>query len=82
MRLEQKYIEFEGPVVAGGPILQTIPGETIAGRLPVFTYGSGAPSISAPKGSLYIRTDGSSASTRIYVNSDGAATWVAVTTAS
>jgi len=43
--------------------------------------GSGAPSYSAPKGSLYVRTDGSSTSTRVYVNTDGATTWTSVTTA-
>jgi hypothetical protein len=43
--------------------------------------GSGAPTISAIKGSLYLRTDGSSTSTRLYVN-NGTTTWVAVTTAS
>lgn len=43
--------------------------------------GSGAPSATAPKGSLYVRTDGSSTSTRLYVNTDGAATWTNVTTA-
>lgn len=44
--------------------------------------GSGAPSFSTAKGSLYLRTDGSSSSTRLYVNSDGAGAWVAITTAS
>lgn len=44
-------------------------------------WGSGAPTISAPKGSLYLRTDGSSTSTRLYVNTDGATTWTNVTTA-
>jgi hypothetical protein len=44
--------------------------------------GSGAPTVSAAKGSLYLRSDGSSSSTRIYVNSDGATTWVNITTAS
>lgn len=44
-------------------------------------FGSGAPTISAPKGSIYIRTDGSSTSTRLYVNTDGATTWTNVTTA-
>lgn len=44
-------------------------------------FGSGAPTISAIKGSLYIRTDGSSSSTRLYVN-NGTTNWVAVTTAS
>lgn len=43
--------------------------------------GSGAPTYSAPKGSLYVRTDGSSTSTRMYINTDGATTWTNVTTA-
>ena len=44
-------------------------------------FGSGAPTISAAKGSLYLRTDGSSSSTRMYIN-NGTTTWIAVTTAS
>lgn len=44
-------------------------------------WGTGAPSLSAGKGSIYIRLDGSSTSTRIYTNTDGATTWTAVTTA-
>jgi hypothetical protein len=43
--------------------------------------GAGAPTYSAPKGSLYVNTTGSSTSTRIYVNTDGATTWTNVTTA-
>lgn len=50
---------------------------------PLIYSGSGAPSISAAvAGSLYLRTDGSSTSTRLYVASDTAGAWVAVTTAS
>ena len=45
-------------------------------------FGSGAPTLSAAKGSLYLRTDGSSTSTRMYVNTTGSTTWTAVTTAS
>lgn len=44
-------------------------------------FGSGAPTVSAAKGSLYLRTDGSSTSTRAYINTDGATTWTAITTA-
>lgn len=43
--------------------------------------GSGAPTISAKQGSLYLRTDGSSTSTRAYINTDGGTTWTAITTA-
>jgi hypothetical protein len=44
-------------------------------------FGSGAPTVAAAKGSIYLRSDGSSTSTRLYV-SDGGTTWIAVTTAS
>jgi len=44
-------------------------------------FGSGAPTLSAAQGSLYLRTDGSSTSTRMYVNTTGSTTWTAVTTA-
>jgi len=54
---------------------------TSTANLGIF-IGSGAPTVSAAQGSLYLRTDGSSTSTRAYVNSDGATTWVAITTAS
>jgi hypothetical protein len=44
-------------------------------------FGSGAPTLSAAQGSLYLRTDGSSASTRLYVNTNGSTGWTSVTTA-
>lgn len=49
--------------------------------LGVYT-GTGAPTISAAQGSIYLNKAGNSTSTRLYVNSDGGTTWVAVTTAS
>ena len=45
-------------------------------------FGSGAPSFAAAKGSLYLASDGSSASTRLYICSVASGTWVAITTAS
>lgn len=42
--------------------------------------GSGAPSITAAQGSLYLRTDGTTTNDRLYVR--GSAAWIAVTTAS
>lgn len=44
-------------------------------------FGSGAPTLSAAKGSLYLRSDGSGTSDRMYVNTNGSTTWTAVTTA-
>lgn len=45
-------------------------------------FGSGAPTVSAAQGSLYLRSDGSSTSTRAYVNTNGTTGWAAITTAS
>lgn len=45
-------------------------------------FGSGAPSVSAAKGSLYLRNDGSTTNDRIYVNTSGSTTWAALTSAS
>lgn len=43
--------------------------------------GAGAPSMTAPKGSLYLRTDGSGAANRAYINTDAGTTWTAISTA-
>jgi hypothetical protein len=47
------------------------------------TSGSGSPNgvVTAPKGSLYLRTDGSSTSTRLYTNTNSGTSWTAITTA-
>jgi hypothetical protein len=65
-------------VPAGG---SSAAGLSIATAGPGVYVGSGAPTLTAAKGSLYLRADGSSTSTRAYINTDGAATWTAVTTA-
>lgn len=44
-------------------------------------FGSGAPTVTAAQGSIYVRTDGSSTSTRLYINTTGSTTWTNVTTA-
>lgn len=43
-------------------------------------FGSGAPTLSAAKGSLYLRSDGSGTTDRAYINTDGGTTWTAITT--
>lgn len=49
-----------------------------------FYSGSGAPTFNAIAGSLYARTDGSSSSTRLYLNTSTlqGTTWIAISTAS
>ena len=63
-------------VVAGGDaaILMT----TTAG-LGIYV-GSGVPTVSAAKGSLYLRTDGTTTNDRAYINTNGSTTWTALTT--
>lgn len=44
-------------------------------------FGSGVPTLAAAQGSLYLRTDGSDTSTRMYINTNGSTGWTNVTTA-
>lgn len=37
--------------------------------------GSGAPSFTAAKGSLYVNSTATTTTTRLYVNTDGSTTW-------
>ena len=43
--------------------------------------GSGAPTVSAAKGSLYLRSDGTGIADRAYINTNGSTTWTALSTA-
>jgi hypothetical protein len=43
-------------------------------------FGSGAPTLSAAKGSLYLRSDGSGINDRAYINTDSSTTWTAIVT--
>ena len=43
-------------------------------------FGSGIPTLSAAKGSLYLRSDGTTINDRMYVNTDGSTIWTAVIT--
>ena len=46
-------------------------------------WGTGSPStaLTAPKGSLYLRTDGSGIADRAYINTDGSTAWTNLVTA-
>lgn len=43
--------------------------------------GTGAPTSVAPQGSIYLRSDGTALTGRMYINTSGASTWTNVTTA-
>ncbi len=64
-------------LVAGG-VLALACGDA---AVPGVYAGSGVPTIAAPKGSLYLRSDGSTTNDRAYINTDGDTTWTALTTA-
>lgn len=67
-----------GTLTAGGLLTCAL---QVATSGPLVYSGSGAPTISAAvKGSIYLRSDGSSTSTRMYVATDTVGTWTAVTT--
>jgi hypothetical protein len=76
------YVAFQTTAV-GGTVTAEKLRLTDAGALqfnvtgPLIVTGAGVPAISAPAGSLFLRTDGA-AGTRLYVNQNGAATWAAV----
>jgi hypothetical protein len=78
-------VAFKKPVTSAAGTAVTAggaPGVYLgATSAPNVYFGSGAPTVTAPQGSLYLRTDGSSTSTRLYVNTNGATTWTNVTTA-
>ena len=42
-------------------------------------FGSGAPTLTAPQGSLYINITASTTTTRLYINTDGGTTWASFT---
>lgn len=63
---------------AGGGVITRI----AIGSAGVGVYiGTGVPTVSAPKGSLYTRTDATTTTTRLYVNTDGGTTWTNFTSA-
>lgn len=40
-----------------------------------FYVGTGTPTLTAPKGSLYIKTDAATTTDRLFINTDGSTTW-------
>ena len=66
--------------IANYPIsVNSLPATTANGV--TIISGTGAPSLHLPKGSLYLRVDGSSTSTRAYIATNATGTWTNVVTA-
>jgi hypothetical protein len=68
-----------GTAIPAGGTLQTGLLVSSTANFGVF-FGSGAPSISAAKGSLYLRSDGSGVNDRAYIATNSSGTWTAITT--
>jgi hypothetical protein len=66
------------PVPAGGLTGAGLRFGPVTQSLGIY-FGSGVPTLSAGKGSLYLRTDGGATNNRLYVNTDGASGWTSLT---
>lgn len=53
---------------------------TIGSGGPTITSGSGAPGASQPKGSLYLRKDGTGVNDRVYIATDSSGAWTPIVT--
>lgn len=53
---------------------------TTSGTGVSISSGTGAPTFVAPANSLYLRIDGTTTTTRLYVNTTGSTTWATITT--
>ena len=65
---------------AGGSSAAVIQLSSLTGAVFGIYFGSAAPTVSAAKGSLYLRRDGTTTNNRAYINTDGGTTWTAITT--
>lgn len=65
------------PLVTGGTTSLGLAFSSVT-NLGVFA-GTGAPALAAGTSSIYFRNDGSSNTTRLYINTNGSTTWAAVT---
>lgn len=84
MAISTKTLDAAGNQVVADGITVAWNAETnaefaVASR-PTISFGTGAPSIAAAAGSMYIRTDGG-VSTRVYINTTGSTTWTPLTNA-
>ena len=70
-----------GSITAGTNLILSAAGGTVTfAPGPVILAGAGAPAGVHPKGSLYLRTDGTGVNDRAYIATDGAGTWTAIVT--
>lgn len=70
--------DFTGNTIKADGFEGAMSGSSVNVGTATITSGAGAPTASATKGSIYLRTDGT-ADTTLYVNASGSTTWVALT---
>ena len=71
------FTPISGTAVTAGGALAV----TLGSSAPGIYTGSGVPTISAAKGSLYLRSDGTGVADRAYINLNGTTGWTAIATA-
>lgn len=76
--LKGNYVDVDAVELAWDAGSSAPVGETAR---PYILSGTGAPTLTAPQGSLYLNLTGSSTSTRLYVATATPGTWTNVTTA-
>jgi hypothetical protein len=69
---------LENPVAVRELVISSDGLVTSIPTAPTISTGTGAPSTTQPRGSVYLRSDGAQ-DTTVYINTDGAATWAALT---
>lgn len=80
----EPQVKMAGGVQTKLPIKLTVPGSSTSAWVISGTGApgtAGTPSATAPQGTLYLRTDGSSTSTRAYIATNNTGTYTAITTA-
>ena len=75
---DPRPIGLQGPAVFRELAITTAGTVASVAASPTISTGSGAPTSTRPRGSVYLRTNGAQ-DTTVYVNTDGAATWAALT---
>lgn len=71
-------MEMVSPGNATTGVNYKLPFGTLFGA--IATTGAGAPSIAAGTGTLYLRSDATGTTTRVYVNLNGSTNWAAIVT--
>ena len=72
------FTSFSGVGIGAGASTQFFAKASSTANLGIY-YGTGDPSFSAAKGSVYVKTNATTTTTRLWINTDGGTTWASFT---